>query len=359
MMVENMLHNSEQNESRLVAAMKPNYVFNSISEKMNINNEDLLNLIMRAETTLQQFQELYESNLEEERRQNSLSNILHEAIKAKRGDIVQYLILNGHSVESKDRFDRTALHFAVESGQRELVVLLLGNGAKVTAKDIYGNTPLLVALKKHFFDLVPDLLLFGSDINCRGGNGMTILHSCLYENDEPLFDFLMEQQQQQLKDSHQMSSSLTTLKLGVKDNSGMTPLLRSCEQTKASLFFKFFNLKGLDRFSVDEKKRNVFHLLAKFSRQDILTDFLRLSKDYLGTLPSLLILKDYNGQIALHTISYTKKVIPIRLMLELYSKYNIPVRIKDNKNQTPYDILIKESADLKDIAFALYKDFKK
>lgn len=72
-------------------------------------------------------------------------SILHLAVRARRSDIVGYLLSNykcRSTIDKADSFGKTPLHDACTSGRPESVYYLLKNGASINIKDKSGLTPL-------------------------------------------------------------------------------------------------------------------------------------------------------------------------------------------------------------------------
>jgi ankyrin repeat protein len=73
------------------------------------------------------------------------------------GDLVEYLIKAGCSVNAQDQTGRTALHYACDLENSEIVDSLLRNGADPRIKDNTGLSPLDEATEnEEIFDLLKE-----------------------------------------------------------------------------------------------------------------------------------------------------------------------------------------------------------
>ena len=66
---------------------------------------------------------------------------IHDAVRSKDINIVQFLISKKSQLNDKDKYGYTPLHLAVRGNQLEIVQLLLKGGAEVNSTDVYGDTP--------------------------------------------------------------------------------------------------------------------------------------------------------------------------------------------------------------------------
>jgi len=79
------------------------------------------------------------------------------------------------SVNTKDKFGRTALMYAACEGDTEFVKTLLAEGADVNAKDKDGVTALMGAAWNGHTEIVKALLAKGADVNIKDKDGRTAL----------------------------------------------------------------------------------------------------------------------------------------------------------------------------------------
>lgn len=102
---------------------------------------------------------------------------LHDAIRKRETDLVDYLLSHGANVEAQDVGGDTPLHRAAQTGQTEVAELLLSQGANIEAGDKYGNTPLHCAVAEKHGDTIGLLLSRGADVNAKNKTqGNTPLH---------------------------------------------------------------------------------------------------------------------------------------------------------------------------------------
>lgn len=97
-------------------------------------------------------------------------NVLHEACRGGRVDLVNNLLRSGAPPDSPNTKGSTPVHYAVQSGKPEIIHLLTHAGAPIDALDAKGRTPL------HWSSdggappmLVESLLAAGADVGRRYG----------------------------------------------------------------------------------------------------------------------------------------------------------------------------------------------
>ena len=106
---------------------------------------------------------------------------------AKTCEVVQFLLIRGASVNTRDWRDRTALHHcAITSLGKRCVGELVSAGAKVNSKDCYMWTPLMGLIINasgdvRQLDVGLELVKGGADVNTTGDRGRTLLHLCVGE----------------------------------------------------------------------------------------------------------------------------------------------------------------------------------
>jgi len=102
--------------------------------------------------------------------------LLNLASRYGQVEVMDLLLENDASVESKDKLGRTPVLSAVQSRNAEAVVLLLARGADVNARDAQQGTALQRAAGS-FGDeaMVKSLLKAGADVNAADKNGQTPL----------------------------------------------------------------------------------------------------------------------------------------------------------------------------------------
>ena len=67
-------------------------------------------------------------------------NILHEATRHGRIDLIEFLISNGALINYKNKSDETSLHIASREGNPEVIMKLLELGADIEARNSYAET---------------------------------------------------------------------------------------------------------------------------------------------------------------------------------------------------------------------------
>jgi len=102
--------------------------------------------------------------------------ILGQAARARRTDLMQFLLDSGADVNSRGLGQGwTPLLSAVNSGSSENARLLLSKGADANARDNNGRAPLWYAAASENTGLITLLLEHGADVNVRNNEGRTAL----------------------------------------------------------------------------------------------------------------------------------------------------------------------------------------
>jgi ankyrin repeat protein len=251
--------------------------------------------------------------------------LLHFAVLGSHLKIVEYLIEKGCPPDSFDKMHRSPLHLAASMGSEEITILLLGYGAKINLKDSFGYTPLSLAVKNHYWSICEHLLLFGADLNYKKDDGMNILHECLKDNDSEALDWILNKEK---------------IKLNSKDQIGSTPLFYAVEFSSLDLITKFLSTKGVDMCATDNISRNIFHLMAKCRRIDVLDHILENfdTKIYESLLESK---EKLTEQVSLHYAVKFGNFQTLKSLFEIYKKCCVNTNIKDVSGDTPLSICDK------------------
>jgi ankyrin repeat protein/cytochrome b involved in lipid metabolism len=268
---------------------------------------------------------------------NQQETLLHIAVLSNSFPICEYLINNGLDVNGEDRLFRTSLHLVCTTGNNDIALLLLGNQAKVNIRDHYGWTPLMLALKQHFFEIADNLILFNADINFKRDNGITAFHEGIQihliikaaqHGDEQIFKWLARQ---------------NDIKLNAKDQMGATPFIRSLEKAPVSFVEKLIHFEGIDHFAVDSNGRNLFHMICRNQRNDILKKFLQFDDKKL--LPFKKLLSENDKQTGYTPLHYGVKFATaetVKYLLILFERFDEIEIAKDFKNETPSQLCCKK-----------------
>ncbi|EMD87120.1 hypothetical protein COCHEDRAFT_72728, partial [Bipolaris maydis C5] len=97
---------------------------------------------------------------------------LHCAVKARRADVVEELLLEQGNVECVDDTGRTPMFFAAEAGDLEIVTTLLTRGAKLDVVDLEKNTLLHAAAVGGSDKVIASLLRAGAKLG-KNAKGLT------------------------------------------------------------------------------------------------------------------------------------------------------------------------------------------
>ncbi|KAK1243923.1 hypothetical protein MKX08_002061 [Trichoderma sp. CBMAI-0020] len=95
---------------------------------------------------------------------------LHDAIRNRETDVVEYLLGHGADVEAQNKRGNTPLHWAASSGQAGVAQLLLSQGANIKTNDGHGHTALHFAALKGDKDMARLFLRHGADVNANAIN---------------------------------------------------------------------------------------------------------------------------------------------------------------------------------------------
>jgi ankyrin repeat protein len=127
---------------------------------MNNNNNDLINSLLKAQTTLNR-------------------DLLKASENITNTGVVRYLLDNGADVHVLDKDGNTALHLAALSNENpEVLEVLLKAGAKVDAKNNDGTTPAYNAIYNKFNNdkMLEVLLKHGANPNDTDKSTITLCH---------------------------------------------------------------------------------------------------------------------------------------------------------------------------------------
>lgn len=101
------------------------------------------------------------------------NNLLHAAAGSDYKDAVEFLIMQGARVNTRDETGGTPLHGAAFCGHQDVVELLIAKGAEVDAKDFNGITPLHMAAFESRTEIMELLIENGGNINAKDADGRT------------------------------------------------------------------------------------------------------------------------------------------------------------------------------------------
>lgn len=108
---------------------------------------------------------------------------LHDAVRAKDFAVVQELVNNDSSIDTKDKYGYTPLHLAARLNQYDIAELLIKKGANVNNVDIYKDTPLLDSTRNSTNPMSKLLLCNGANKNVIDRHKMSPLHNASKNND--------------------------------------------------------------------------------------------------------------------------------------------------------------------------------
>jgi ankyrin repeat protein len=130
------------------------------------SNENLMEIIRNGE-----YKKLDHINYSS----NQFDEILLQAVKNEKPQIVEYLLKNGADINYTNKTKDTPLHIAIYNSNFENMKILLAYGADIESKNNYKETPLHATINHNLDDpqFVQILLEYGANINARDKNDKT------------------------------------------------------------------------------------------------------------------------------------------------------------------------------------------
>nr|WP_238542256.1 ankyrin repeat domain-containing protein [Sphingomonas sp. PAMC 26621] len=121
-----------------------------------------------------------------------LQDLLHQAARLGRDDVIPALLQAGADVDARDVKGYTPLILASYNGQVSTTTVVLAAGATVDAGDgARGNTPLMGVAFKGYADIARLLLEAGADANQRNLAGQTALMNAVMFGHAPIVEMLL------------------------------------------------------------------------------------------------------------------------------------------------------------------------
>jgi ankyrin repeat protein len=118
--------------------------------------------------------------------------LFHYALWYTKYDVAKLLIDKGSDIHAKDESGYTHLHWASMMGNQELARLILGKGGDVGAKDNEGGTALHHAASSGQKELCELLLAKGAELNAKNNNGQTALDVAVLQTEDAVAKLLIE-----------------------------------------------------------------------------------------------------------------------------------------------------------------------
>eukprot|EP01094_Clydonella_sp_ATCC50884_P001816 TRINITY_DN1136_c0_g1_i1.p1 TRINITY_DN1136_c0_g1~~TRINITY_DN1136_c0_g1_i1.p1 ORF type:complete len:468 (-),score=173.07 TRINITY_DN1136_c0_g1_i1:171-1574(-) len=126
-------------------------------------------------STLAKIEYRYFMELETSARQHPL----HLAVAHQMEQVIDVLLDNGTSVNSKDGQNRTPLHYAVCCGNHSIVKRILQQKPSIDEVDSNYRTPLVYAAERGVIQLVETLLFAGANVFVEDNKGRNALFHCV------------------------------------------------------------------------------------------------------------------------------------------------------------------------------------
>ncbi|HSC25016.1 MAG TPA: ankyrin repeat domain-containing protein [Candidatus Babeliales bacterium] len=265
-------------------------------------------------------------------------------IYAHNESIILSLLTRGADINKTNNAGETPLMHHVHSNNEKIVTLLLNEKADVNMQDKYGNTALMYAQNESMISL---LLNHGANINIRNNIQATPLILFVCYNNEKIVTLLLNEKaaiNMQDKDGntalmYAKNESMISLLLNhgadinIRNNMGTTPLLHHVNSNNEKIVTLLLNNENINVNIKDENHDTALMYAIKSEKEDII--LLLLPKADLN-------IQDKNGNTALMLAANKKyyrdedKQIEI---IKLFLKYKADTTIKNNENETAYDII--------------------
>lgn len=124
---------------------------------------------------------------------NKQNSLLHWAALNGNLEFMQYLINQGHDLNSRNADGDTPMHFAAKVGKSAAVKLLLNHGALLAPKDNHDKSPLMQAFLNNHKDVMLVLLQRGADVDTWDPRTSdTLLMLAIRNNDAAMVEFLLQ-----------------------------------------------------------------------------------------------------------------------------------------------------------------------
>lgn len=161
--------------------------------------------------------------------------------------IIQRLKYSGGSYEKCDKSGSFIIHYAIDGGNLDCIQWLLLDGINVNTKDVsFGWTPLIRAACINSTKEVAELLMkFGADINSKDKDGKTALMISVINGNQPFVEALVEH----------------GADLGFKNEFGKTAYDLAVSMDRRRVI-KYFDDYTKTKLTIDEKEHNNNQLAA-------------------------------------------------------------------------------------------------
>ncbi|HUV64343.1 MAG TPA: ankyrin repeat domain-containing protein [Sedimentisphaerales bacterium] len=116
---------------------------------------------------------------------------LHYAVRERQKQVMELLVARGADLDVKNWEGKTPFTVAVERGHKDVAELLANKGANVSSADNEGSTPLHRAVQDDQRDMVTFLIDKGTDVNAKDGEGQSVLDIALNQNRKETVELLL------------------------------------------------------------------------------------------------------------------------------------------------------------------------
>jgi ankyrin repeat protein len=158
-----------------------------------------------------------------------LNGILFNVSENGCDDLAKTLLIDGASLQARDREANTPLSRAARAGHAYLVEFYAGNGAELDERNLKGSTPLFLAVENNRTTIVEILLRLGAKPDVPGRSSLTPLAAAAFNGNEKIVDLLIAK-----------GADPKTI-----DATGKTPILYAAARGFKSIVDRLFNF-GID-----------------------------------------------------------------------------------------------------------------
>lgn len=278
------------------------------------------------------------------------NNLLLYAIKHSSMEIINLLIEHPDiNILHKNDDLQNALHLAAaKKGAEDLIKILYQKGCPITDQDSNGEMPLHEAVNYNNLPAIKELLTIDNTAITHYSEGnLTPVMSAAYDDSVEVLEFFLEEKRNNnididivelLNCAVESDSEITTIKL-ILDHISIIYIndeliYNSCKHKDANTLIQLFYEKGVNYNIADHDNDTPLHI-ASYSNYD-------------KAVAALLALPDINpnaqntdGDTPFHLMTRSGKVIESIVIALLQAGADLS--IKNNKDQTPMDILREEN----------------
>lgn len=192
-------------------------------------------------------------------------------------EMLEYLIIEGLDINSKNELRWTPLHYSVHHSNLEILKFLLANNAEVNTKAQHNATPLHTAAAEGDLTIVKFLLLKGADMNSKDVQGILPEHVAAQCGHLAIYEFLLRLRYSEHPQSvqfcehdfvsfffcmHYLFLNPEMCTVNLKDRQGRTFLHFACQYGHGDLAVFLVN-QGANIYAKDKKGKTPVELAGE------------------------------------------------------------------------------------------------